>query len=380
MIYSVDFESLAGRINHLETAKYLRDLGWAEVPTKANHVNIFQLENQALSFQVNLPASRDLRDYGSAMFRTAETIALSANKSVEHVILELLNPLSDILRIRIQEPSAETGSLFVEDAIRLYENAKKLLMFAAMDVERPQPFHAGRPNANISEFIGMCRFGQTEIGSYIVSVVCPFAYFDNSPSRQLSYFSDAEVCADTLTRKTMNKLISSVHTVKKAVHQGNLESITENSISANFLDALSKINIYRTDSTLDLTVKYAPTININTLSDTSVSINHDYYRPIDSVVQKIKHTHENQEKAFIGLIKASDADPNVSLRKQGTIRLVYLNNEGKSSTSTATVNLAINDYNAALDAHSAGKYVKVVGILSGQKGNRSIEYSHFEVL
>jgi len=75
MIYSIDFEEAAGKISHIETAKYLRDLGWEEVPTRMGYVNVFQLENQVDFFQVNLPTSRQLRDYNRAMYQSVETIA-----------------------------------------------------------------------------------------------------------------------------------------------------------------------------------------------------------------------------------------------------------------------------------------------------------------
>ena len=377
MIYSTDFEELAGKISHIDVAQYLRDLGWNEVATKTNLVNIFQYESPESFFQVDLPTSRDLRDYKNAMFRAVESIARSAMKSTEHVILELLNPLSDILRIRVQESSAQAGSLFVEDAIKLYENAKKLLTFAAMDVERPQLFHSGRPPAGISEFIGQCKFGQTEIGSYVVSVVCPFAFLDNSQMVQLTLFSETEECAYSLTRKTINKLISSVNTVKEAIQQGNLEKISENNISANFLDALSGINIYRKDSVLDLTVKYAPTISINTLTVSSATIDHDYYEPIDTLVKRIKHIHED-EKTYIGRIRNLNAPPDLAIREQGMITIVYLDETDKKSS--ASVILSINDYNAAIEAHRTGNPVKIIGTMSRQPRSKSIKCNYFEVL
>ena len=109
MIYSVDYKEVAGRISHIEAAKYLRDLGWNEVYADEGRVIVFQLENQSGFFQVDLPVSRKLRDYKRAMYNAVETLALSVNKSVEQVILELLNPLSDILRLRVDGYNSSTA-------------------------------------------------------------------------------------------------------------------------------------------------------------------------------------------------------------------------------------------------------------------------------
>jgi len=385
MIYSVDFKALAGKISHVDVAKYLHDLGWQEFSSKRNLVKVFQMETQYGFFQVDLPLSRELRDYPSAMYRAVECIADSTQKSVEQIILELLNPLSDILRIRIQEPGIETGSIFVEDAIRLYDNAKKLLTATAMDIAHPQLFHAKRPENSIVEFVNKCRFGQTEMGSYVVSVVCPISTISKNEVMQLSLFNDEDECAQSLTRKVVNKLITSIGIVKDAVNKGSLEDTikeyagSDNSISANFLDALSGINIYRSNSSLDITAKYAPTIRINTLSDAFISINHDHFTPIDTLVKKIKEFQES-EKTYFGRIKTLTAQPDPSVRRDGKIEIVFLDDAQKKTT--ASVVLSTDDYDTAVEAHRYGKQIKVVGTLSGQTGQnrRRLDCSYFEVL
>jgi len=376
MVYSIDFEELAGKIKPLETAKYLCDLGWNEIPTKTDALKIFQFKSNDDFFQVDLPMSRDLRNYNWTMFKVAESIAHSAKKSIEQVVLELLNPLSDILRFRIHDESAISGSLIMEDCVNLYENAKKLITAAAMDVEQPRIFHAGRPSFNISEFIGSCRFGQTEIGSYVVSVVCPFGYLDNNRWVQRTVFSDAEQCSDSLTRKTVNKVITSINTITELT-AGNFKAIPEHGISANFLDALNNINIYRKGSTLDLTVKYAPTISKNTLTITTASINHDYHAPISSLVSRIKSVQEREE-TFVGRIKDLSALPELENRRQGKIVVVYPNEQFKISR-VSTV-LSTDNYDAAIDAHRNGKQVRLVGTISGTSRVPSVNCSYFEVL
>jgi hypothetical protein len=184
--------------------------------------------------------SRDLRDYRLAMYRTVECIAQFTHKSIEQVILELLNPLSDILRLRINEPKIEVGSIYVEDTIKLYDNAKKLLMATAMDIVRPQIYHIGRPENSIVEFINNCRFGQTEIGSYVVSIVCPISKIVNNQVVQLTLFSNEEDCSQSLTRKVINKLIKSIKIVRETINSRTFEDYiyqnaeTDNCISANF--------------------------------------------------------------------------------------------------------------------------------------------------
>ena len=382
MIYSVDFKELAGKISHIDMEKYLHDLGWVEIQTKREWVKIFQLEDKEDFFQVELPVSRDLRDYRVAMYRCVECIAQSTKKSIEQVILELLNPLSDIIRLRIKDPELETGSIYVEDTIRLYDNAKKLLMAAALDVVRPQLYHIGRPEQNIVDFVNSCRFGQTEIGSYVISIVCPISIISRNNVVQLSLFSEKQDCAYSLTRKVVNKLIESIRVARETINNGAFEEYilqnaeSEKCISANFLDALSEISIYRSGCELDISAKYAPTIQNNTLPDASVRISHDYYTPINTVVRKIKSS-QLSENAYFGRIKGLDAPPDPTNRNSGKITLVFIDEYDKKAT--ASVTLPIEDYNAAIEAHREGKMVKVVGTLSGQM-HKKINCTYFEVL
>lgn len=298
--------------------------------------------------------------------------------------MELLNPLSDILRLRVYGSSAKEGSLFMEDAINLYENARKLLTATAMDIVRPRLLHSGRPPANIADFISKCRFGQTEIGSYVVSVVCPIARLDPTETLQLTLHDEKSVCAESITRQVVNKLVTSVTTVKEAVIKGNLEDVINQNaesntcISANFLDALSGISIYQEQSSLDIAAKYAPTIKLNTLPNAMVSIDHEYYAPINTAVKNIKRVQEREE-AFIGLIGQCKALPDLAVRKQGSITLVYLDKYGNPKT-TPLVILPLEDYNSAVTAHNNGKMVKVVGTLLNDSTGKKIESSYFEVL
>ena len=160
MTYSVNYMDLAEKISPFAFVKYLRDTGW-------------QL------FQVTIPVEKNLSDYKQAMYKAVETVSEVEDKSVEQVLLYLLNPNTDILKIRLERKEIEAGNILLDDAIRIYENTKKLLAATALDILHPRKYHQGRIDESILKFLSSCRFGQTEIGSYVVSVVCPFAELDD---------------------------------------------------------------------------------------------------------------------------------------------------------------------------------------------------------
>lgn len=379
MIYSVDFTDMSGKISHVNVVKYLRDLGWKEIITKRKNVKVFQLVNDEF-YQVDVPTSHDFSDYNFAMYKVVETIAHTVNKTIEQVILELLNPLADILKFRIAGKETEYGSILVEDALNLYDNAKKLILATAMDILAPKPFHIGRPDSQALELVSRCRFGQTEIGSYVVSVVCPFIDMRNGKVQQLSLFNLEDECANSLTRKVTRKLISSLRTIKEAIDSGCLVDTVnkdDNNISANFLEAVSAINIYNYDSQLDVSIKWAPTIRKNTLEYNTVLFTHDYYEPIISAANTLKNTI-SESRSYVGRIKGLIAMPDADERRTGIISLVYLADNNRPAI--ASVKLSKEDYDRAIIAHQGGKYVKVDGVLTGKQSKRSIEYTSFDIM
>ena len=97
----------------------------------------------------------------------------------------------------------------------MYENTKKLLVATALDILHPKKYHQGRVDDTVSKFLSNCRFGQTEIGSYVVSVVCPFSELDEGTGyKQLSIFSDEKKCANSLTRRVTSRVMNNIFEIK----------------------------------------------------------------------------------------------------------------------------------------------------------------------
>ena len=103
MIYSVNLMDLTEKISPLAFAKYLKDMGWKLFQSKKQYIKIYQYEKNDDFFQVVIPAEKKLCDYKEAMYRAVATVAEAENKSVEQVLLYLLNPNTDILKIRLEK-------------------------------------------------------------------------------------------------------------------------------------------------------------------------------------------------------------------------------------------------------------------------------------
>ena len=145
MIYSVNFMDLTEKINPHAVVKYLKDTGWISYKIQKEYIKIFQkITDKEEFYQVIIPIDKTLADYKKAMFDAIEQIALLEGQSTEQLMLYLLNPNTDILKIRLQKKDIDVGSILFDDAINLFENAKKLIAATAQDILHPRYIHQGR--------------------------------------------------------------------------------------------------------------------------------------------------------------------------------------------------------------------------------------------
>lgn len=375
---------LTEKINPLAFAKYLKDTGWKNFPTKRNYVKIFQtIKSNGEAFQVNIPLDKNLSDYKSAMYQAIETVAFAENQSTEQLLLFLLNPNTDILKIRLDKKEVEAGNILFDDAIRIYENAKKLIAATAQDILHPKKYHQGRMDDSVSKFISNCKFGQTEIGSYIVSVVCPFAELDEFDGyKQLSIFSEEEQCADSLTRKVTNKIMTNVARIKNNIDNGEYDKLVSDDastlISANFYEALSGLNLNEEGVDVEFIAQWSPAVKKNRSSSNKILLSHNYYEPISAAIGKLRETANTKTKIF-GKIKKLESVPDLSKRTSGKITIVYLDENDMRRTVTANLNK--EDYDKAIEAHSHGNHIEIVGDMQHSgKRKASIRCESFNII
>lgn len=380
MIYSVDFLGLSEKVNPFAFIKYLKDTGWKVFPTKREDVGVLQLEERGRLYQVAIPKAKIFQDYQEAMYRAITTVAEAEAKPIEQLMLYLLNPNADILKIRLDRKEIEAGSILFDDAIRLYENTKKLLAATALDILHPKKYHQGRIDDVISSFLTSCRYGQTEIGSYVVSVVCPLSELDaNNEFRQLSIFSEEEENETSLTRKVTSRLMSNITKIKKSIDDGEISCLSSYStdiISANFYEALIGLNLSAEDTLVEFSTEWASGIKPPYGIPGRIVLTHDYCSPIQTVINRLKEHPENSKKIF-GKIRRLESSPDLQTRTTGKVTITYLDDAEKCKS--VVVELDKSDYDKAIEAHGKGAYVKILGEFH-QNNKKLMKCNSFEII
>lgn len=361
-----NFNKLVGSINIYDFKAYLEKNSWVNIPFRRDNIKIFQKGD----YQINLPMDRDFRDYDSAISRAVTTLSEEQGLPVSRTLMYLLHPNSDILRFRMKSEHSDEGYVLLDNAINMYSNAKKLLAASVRDIVSPAKVHIGRYEDYVNSFLNDCRFGQTEVGSYVISLICPLANISRSDGYQkLSNIADATDCETSLTRQATSNIMINSGEIVNHIMEGDFANFTEKeqgaTISSNFYEALWGLNSNEEANEVDISADWCPTISRPDHVPGSIKIQKDCFKPIKEIAENIKNKNRGIDEV-IGRIKSFDSNIDAEERKSGYIKVVYIDKK-TDRAKTIKAKLSESDYYRAWDAHRSGAYIRLTGEFKGKQ-------------
>lgn len=247
-------------LSSISVQAYLNSRGWEEVERWDDRAIVYRTPD--LRWQVLLPLKMDLGDYEARMADVVRKIAGAEDRSELSVLFDLTTTGSDIVRIRAVE-NAEDGSFPIDAGVKLYQQAREILLSAACAVaslDRPRAvFHSRKPR-EANEYIDGLRIGQTENGSYIITILSHVPPILDG-SGQLSLGPEFE--PDPFERKVTKTLIGALVATKAAIAEAlirdnaveHFEGLLQKGVNANLCEALAQIA--EAGGTVDIDVSWA---------------------------------------------------------------------------------------------------------------------------
>ncbi len=118
------------------------------------------------------PASDHLADYVLAISQIVEILGSVEGRDPTSVLRDLLVADVDLVRVRAAH-TEEDGSVSVDDGVELVQQSRDLLLAAACSVTRPQRAYRAGGIREAMEYLEQVRLGQTERGSFVVTMLSP---------------------------------------------------------------------------------------------------------------------------------------------------------------------------------------------------------------
>lgn len=362
--------------------KYLLNNNFKKIESRRNDLAIF-FKDEGKPVEIVIPLNRNFIDYKTSIKNILEKISAYQDRNIEYVINDLIIPPSDIIRFRVVNEGTENGLISFHDGFNLLENAKKSLYATACDIVAPSIYHKKLYSKSANQFIDSCYLGQTERGSFIASIVCPFINSSREENAvQLSLFNEEEVLETSLTRTITKKFIKSLHEVKSNIEIGNYdfleEQVNADQISVNFLESIVELSEYGEKDQIDISVSW--TNHIEKIHDlpSEITFTKDYIQPLEYIIEKYIPKDDGILGSFVGKISKAEANPDIDKRNSGEVTFNFINDLDKAVK--ARVNLSSEQFSDALIAMKMGQNVKIDGQLISEGKSKFINNPTFKII
>jgi hypothetical protein len=373
-------------IRHLDPAAlehYVELTGWSRILGTPKDIALFRRTGATEGSRQELlvPRNRAFADFDERLAEAVEMLS-----GVEHLSpVEMLNNVlvpSDAMRFRVVSPATINGLLPLVEGVGLYNGMKRTFSAAACDFLDPQSYHARLFRKESEEYLAGCRLGQTLVGSYVATVLCPInPPLRGSMSGTASLFP--EVPETQFYRSITARVMQSLEAIRAKLDSGDTELLIRPEkkdlrISGNFFEALTEMRPEPKASDLEVRVSWSHAVAFVPDVPTEVTMLEGYFPELETIAESLRPDFQPQERQLVGKVLALYGDQNDENLMEGEIILRFIDED---NLADARVALRSEDYVVACDAHKLGKYVEVFGTLERMKRRYVLSrYQRLEVL
>lgn len=353
-----DLQRYIDSIHNIQLCQYLKNNKWHEDGALFNG-NVIQFLTPNKEDAVLIPIIKEFSDYYRVMEDSLKTIAAVENDTIKSLLIRLLNPVSDVLKWKIATEETSIGVIPFSSVSDNINSIKDLLSSSCLDILSPSIIHKKQTTKKVQEQISNYKFGQTEIGSFIINIICPLNLDGYSPSVFEPHIEDLP-----LSRRINIRLINNIDIIQTSIRDKSAflkEQVEAREISVNFLKALLKLYDVNKDTVYDISAKW----NSAVINPEDV-INHVELIPkcMDKVAETIECFEDKKEKSventYYGKIVNINGEPEPDKREDVLITLATINAKGKIQKVKCTLNYMYY-YSLIDNAFQDGLTVKITG-------------------
>ena len=346
--------------------RFLRARGWERVDQLNDNLVLYQgpLDDTKRPISIALPATGNAIDNKQMIAKALNLIAAIEDKSIVEVSEEIANLGSDFLRPKIISP-ANAPSLPLMEIKSTIDNLTNLIKYSACMEEDNQPYFP--KSKRIGRIMAeKCRFGQTFIGSFGMSIEMPIPPPSSDISKQIPF-----------ERRLMERIARGLMTIHRAVKEADPKVLTldlERGFNANLYEAMQKLIEVVPNGQMEFSFSWS--IEYPLAEDLKSAYKMRFsaieISPfLESAAKTLRTCSESEEIVIQGriiqlqadsLLADEDIEESESLGNEDS-RLIVVNWENEKGKFTSIrIPLTIDQYRRACDAHRDEKKISIVGI------------------
>lgn len=375
MRISIQDKDALSEVSPLALAAYACAAGWKKQEPFGDNSYVYVHENAP---EIVIPRTQNLGDYVDVVSRLIEIFAETANTDVLSLYRDLVTADRDIVRVRAA-PEGTSSSVPLDDGMNLIKGAHDMVLAAACSLSKPRPFYDKSANRDAVKFLQTVHLGQTEQGSYVVTLLAPVA---SLPIRQAA-MHDYDVDDPLVERPVTKRLIEALTAARQATERSSdgdsdaFSKAAERGASANLCEAVA--TLIKPFDGIDISLTWALTFPMRTVRDTVRFEASD--EPILS--EAVRHLKKRQPRrvpkrkpeprmSLLGRIQRLSRD---SLEANGTVTL-RTRVEGHMVSVAAALDR--HSYDLAIRAHKDDATVIMTGDLGQSDGEWRLRNAHVE--
>lgn len=379
MKVSVQDAAALRALKPLEMAAYLRTKGWClEADLHGKGGLWLKTGEGGAEFDVTLPAKREMGDYALRMAEALRTLAEVEDRSQLDVIRDVQTTMADLLRIRAPSREAESGTLPLDQAVSFVERSRDMMLAAACAALVKRPVYAKRKAQQAMDYLSHVRMGQTEQGSYVLTIISPVAPELRPAQGTLLPIEPEEPYGRQVTRTLMDALNALDEAARTAAVQGDMtpfQAAVSRGVSANLCDAVAGLSAVSPGEGLDIQVSWSRSRPVDGRVPARVLFGSDSLQIIEEAGRRFRETVPSEDFEAEGVVTRLDRGSSAT---EGDVTVTG-NVDGRMHR--IVVRLGAETYSEAVRAHDERRTVKCVGDLVKEgRGHRLQNPRHFEVL
>jgi len=294
------------RLSPSEVATYLRTEGWREVEHRPDRLSVWVSEADGEQLEILLPLRRTLGDFVLRMAEAVGTLAAKENRSQLEILSDLQTAGADVVRVRFRHANATDGSISLDQGEALVENAREMMLAGACAAVQAKAYYSRRRPEEANRFLRGLRMGQTERGSYILTVYSPVSPSLHSASTTL--FGEPD---PPFERRAVTRLANALVALRQATDQAITapsEEIFENvisaGVSANLCSAIVGMNGTEVQPSDELRISftYARSRPVEAATPREIIIPGDHIRLIDAASRFYRSSAPPEETDIRGAV------------------------------------------------------------------------------
>ena len=337
-------------ISPASLAAYARAEGWSKAETYGDHSDIYT--GVALP-EIVVPRTKDLDDYANVVARLIEIFADVAEMREIALYNDLATADQDVIRVRVD---GEDSTVDINAGASLVTGARDMLLAAACSLDNPRPLYRAGANREATAFVNQVRLGQTEPGSFVVTLLPPVI----APPTQKPLTPDMGDVHPPVARRVTRRLYDALVATRKALENtmgGDTEAFTDavaSGASANLCDALAQMTA--PFHALEVRVTWARTRPMS-MSRCTVRFNRDDTPVLSEAARDFRNREPKPDVRLTCSVQKLQREDGET---DGT---VTLRTSIEDTIQSVAAVLSRSDYNRVVDAHKRSVPIIATGDL-----------------